>query len=166
MDVLQINQWLIDKYGKTVENLANWRVIWSTNLTEKRNGKFNERTSSGVFLREVVGVQEVLKYPFDQDKWVLEMLVEIDQKSEVAKELVENKWGYEPFYVFKTKDGKMLPLDRDVIDVILYLYYNRRRRTRTELEAPLIAAELAEKEFYMQKIGEMMSVPHLMELIE
>lgn len=166
MDVLQINQWLIDKYGKTVDGHAHWRVVWSTNLTEKRNGTFNERTSGGIFLREVKGVQEVLKYPFDQDRWVLEQLVEINQNSQVAKELVENQWSYEPFYVFKDKSGKMLPLNRDVIDVMLYLFYNRRKRTPSELEAPHIAAELAEREYYIQKIGEMQQVPHLMDLVE
>jgi len=166
MDDLQINTWLVDKYGRSVEGLPYWRVVWTTNLTEKRNGKFREHTTSGIFLREVTGVQEVLKYPYDKDRWVLEQLVAIDPKSDVAKELVQNSWSYEPFYVFKDNKGKFLALDRDVIDVILYIYYSKQRRNRGDLEADEVIKEAQEREYYIQKIGEMQSTPHLMDLVE
>lgn len=166
MDDLGINQWLKENYGTTGDLKPIFRVVWSTNLTEKRFGEFDEY-SGHIFLRQVKGVKEVLKYPFDQNRWILEQFCEIDQRSQVAKELIENKYSYEPLWIFKDKKGKYLPLDKRMIEFILFFYLNRHKHKKTaaELTEEEYKKEEAETEKIRQLVGEKSPVWSQMDLV-
>ena len=60
--------------------------------------------AGSIYVRTEVGVKEVLKYPFDQDSWVLEKLINVDDNDELI-----TKTSYEPLYIFKDKNGKSTP---------------------------------------------------------
>ena len=164
---LEINQYLKDNYGTTLEGHPKFRVVWSGNLTEKRFGTFNEHTEGGIFLREVTGVQTVPKYPFSSDRWVLEHFEGLDDTTQ--KELVENKYSYEPLYVFQDAKGNFLPLKRDICEIIVFFWMNRHlyKKTPYEREAEYELMEEKKKEKMRQLIGENMSSPYfLKDLVE
>lgn len=72
-------------------NKANYRVIWSEDSTEKRNGP-NEP-------------EIMLKYGYIKDRYILEGYNSANKKN---PELAQSD-GYEPIWVFQDKDGKYLP---------------------------------------------------------
>jgi hypothetical protein len=159
MDDLGINQWLKDKYGRALDGQPFWRVSWTTNQTETRHGTFRDFTPSGIFIREVVATRLVPKYYFNKDRWVLERLSYAD-----TPEICERS-SYEPFYFFQDKDSKFLPLNRDVIDIFIWMYQNQVRRSSADFTAEDEIEYSKEVEQFKQKIGELQSVPHLMDLV-
>jgi hypothetical protein len=80
---------------------------------EKRFGTFTDYYGK-IFVRTVTEVRQVLKYPMDQDRWVLERI----QSAVMNPELVE-QYSYEPIYVFKDKRGFYLPLNEKVVHIIV-----------------------------------------------
>lgn len=157
---LVINQWLKDNYGQTVDSKAIFRLVWSTGLTEKRFGEYEEYTDSGIFLRSFKGVREVLKYPFAQNRWVLEKIELLPENSDIIA-----KFSYEPFYVFQKKNGEFLPLDRDIIQIAITCFLNKTQTSRLQKEEEKLVEGLAAKEKIRQLIGERLSTPHLMDLV-
>lgn len=108
--VAEINRKLIDHYGKDVgSNQPNYRVIKSTGLTETRFGTFRDHSSEGIFLREVSEIRETLKYPFDQDAWVLEVLTVNSGNSEL-----KTATSYEPLWIFGNNNSERYPIWRAV----------------------------------------------------
>lgn len=96
-EVEQINQKLIDYYGKFETNEPNWRLVWSEDQYEKRYGDYEDRTPEGILIRRVSEFREVPKYKqWVPEKWVLESLVVVP---EGTQELA-TKTSYEPIYVF------------------------------------------------------------------
>lgn len=95
-----INQSLRDNFGiDTVTGLAIHRVVWSTGMTEKR--KMNV-TDAGIQLL-TPEVREVLKYPYDQDFYILERLSVVPEVN--RKDLPDAKISYEPLWVFRDANG-------------------------------------------------------------
>lgn len=166
MDDILLNRHLKDAYGTTLDGLPKFRVVNTHNLTEKRFGTFNEHTEGGIFLREVKGIQEVPKYPFIRDRWILEHLVTYNDKSVISKEC-DVKFGYECLYVFQDKDGNQLPLNKNAADVVVYFFLNRHNHKRAahEILAEEEKKEDAKKERLKDMIGEMLSSPYFMDLV-
>jgi len=109
-----INERLKLYYGTELDGRPRYRVLWSTNKTEKRVGEFNEFYGP-IFLRTVVGIKECLRYPYDQDRWVIEKLIYVNNP-----ELVSEKAGsYEPVYILKDKNGDYLPLNWKVVQTVV-----------------------------------------------
>lgn len=108
----KLNDYLLREFGRGLEGLQNYRIIWSTGVTEKRLGTFTDFYGK-IFVREVTEVREVLKYPYDQDRWILERV----QAASMNPELVAH-YSYEPIYVFKDKRGFYLPLNEKVVTII------------------------------------------------
>ncbi len=109
-----INERLKLYYGTELDGRPRYRVLWSTNKTEKRVGEFNEFYGP-IFLRTVVGMKDCLRYPYDQDRWVIEKLFYINNP-----ELVSEKPGsYEPVYILKDKNGDYLPLNWKVVQTVV-----------------------------------------------
>ena len=95
-----INQRLDDHFGHDDLNRPIWRVSWSSDQIEKQ------------LLREYHGVSfatpqliEVKKYPFNQDRYVLERLVLVpDREIEMVV-----RFSYEPMWFFEDANGFPLP---------------------------------------------------------
>lgn len=166
MDALKLNEHLKDSYGTTLEGLPKFRVIWTTGLLEKRHGTFNEHTESGIFLREVTGIQEVPKYPFAKDRFVLEHLVTYKNDGVINREL-GTKWGYEPLFVFQDKNSNFLPLNRNAADVLIYFFLNRHnyKRAAHEVLDEQQKKEDKKKALLADMIGEMLRSPYFGDLV-
>lgn len=118
-DSINTNIWLKDTYGSTLDGRPKFRVVWSTNLLEKRFGVFRDFYGH-ILVREVKGVREVLKYPFYQDRWVLEKLDYVGDNHELIE-----KSTYEPLFVFQTAEGAFLPLNQRAVNFFMH-FYNQR----------------------------------------
>jgi len=160
MDDLGINKWLLDNYGKTIDGHPCFRLTWSTGVTELRHSEFHDFYGD-IFIRRVVETREVLKYPFAQNRWIIERIAPINKE---AKEmgLVSANYSYEEVYTFQDKEGNFLPLSRDKVEAALFLYFkyflqlNQRQRTDMRMEM-LAKRELAKKTKTREAIGELRS---------
>ena len=158
-DLLKLNKWLSQHYGMTVVGLPIHRIVWSTSLTEKRNGTYDIYAGS-IYVRTEFGVKEVLKYPFDQDRWILEKLVNVEDNSELV-----TKNSYEPLYIFKDKDGNFLHLNTKAVEYYMHIITNAEKTNKTLLEDEAAKKEEAELEYCRQEIGSVMSDPNQIDLV-
>ena len=104
-EIEDLNKTLKAKYGRfSTTDLANWRVVWSTNQTEKIWTKF---TKEGFELQQEE-VRELRKYIYkdQQDLYVLERCLPVPEF--VESKLVD-KFSYEPVWFFKDANGNALP---------------------------------------------------------
>jgi hypothetical protein len=123
MDDLGLNQHLKDAYGTTVDGKQLFRLTWSTGITEFRHSTFVDYLGD-IFLREVTETREVLKYPFAQDRWILERIrLTSDKAKEVFGLVGEDPYSYEPIYTFQDKDGDYLPLNREMLEAAMILFF-------------------------------------------
>lgn len=98
--ITELNRQLRDNYGiDSFTSLAMYRVIWSTGVTEKRKTKF---TDTGIELLLPI-VRECLKYPHDQDFYILERLTVVPDVN--ADDIPEAKLSYEPLWIFRMENG-------------------------------------------------------------
>lgn len=90
-----INRLLKDNYGETIDGLAMWRVVWSSDQYEKR---LTNHTDAGVLLLHPE-IRELPKYKqFAPDKYILEHLVVVPVISQT--ELPSVAMSYEPIHTF------------------------------------------------------------------
>jgi len=139
--ILVINRRLKDNYGR-VGNQARYRLSWSTSELEKRHGTFNDFYGP-IFIRQIIGVKEVPKYPAYPDRWVLEVL-----SPQLGTDTVINHNGYEPLFVFD-KNGEYLDPVWQAIEFIISRAETPVRRSLSEMEADDAATQMREeREFY------------------
>jgi|SRR5688572_1872688 len=123
MDDLGLNEYLKNHYGATVDGKPLFRLTWSTGVKEKRHSTFIDFYGE-VFLREVTETREVLKYPYAQDRWILEKIKLVSERARNEFGLITDEpFSYEPIYTFQDKEGKYLPLNLDMLDSAMYLYF-------------------------------------------
>lgn len=165
MDDLGINQYLQDTYGRTVEGLPLFRIVWSTGLTEHRFSEYHDFYGE-VFLRAVREVREVLKYPYAQDRWVLERIQLTDERIKQMGLQTDKPYHYEEIYTFQDKQGRFLPLSRDKVDTALYLFFNyylkMTPKQRLDMRMGILAQkELAKKQKTKEIVGRIIDpAPH------
>lgn len=132
-EVKRINKQINEKYGLLPDMRPRFRVVWSSDQTEKREGMFCDWYGH-VLIRRVYEVREVLKYPFkdDRDRWVLETMIFTP-----SFDLKDSENGhYEPLYVFKTNDGKYLKPVWKAVDFMLHcLLYGHKRTVEERFQA-------------------------------
>jgi hypothetical protein len=161
-----VNRWLKERFGMSGldGSKQKYRVIWSTNLTEKRLGDYTDYVpNTQIFLRQIREVRETLKYPFDQDRWVLERYVAHNNP-----ELVESRQGYEVIRIFKGPDGQFLPLNRRVIEIFVQILEGAAEKVNPvalleEMREKAESDQLARDE---AMIGDMMRSPYFHDLVE
>lgn len=96
-----LNQRLTDEYGlDTSTGQPIFRIVWANDQLEKR---LVTETDLGVQLM-YPEVLEMKKYSYLKDVYVLERLVEIDER-----ELPGIKLSYEPLWVYRDAAGNPLP---------------------------------------------------------
>lgn len=100
-----INKWIADQYGRALDGQPNFRLIWTSNALEKRWGDFVDRTPSGMLIRKVTEVREVMKYPWIPNRWGLEKLTPV---------------GYELFYPFEDENRNPLPVIYEALELVLH----------------------------------------------
>lgn len=151
----EANRWLKEHYGETLDGKPLFRVVWSTNLTEKRKGTFRDMYGE-VLIREVTEIRDCLKYPFAQDRWVLERLTLTPEQ--IYNIDIFTRYTFEGIHVFQTDKEQYLPLSMEMVEVAMYLalvWGNMKYPERLEyrIEA-LRKREAAKKEKIRQIIGE------------
>lgn len=156
-----INLWLRETYGTTIEGLPLFKLVWSTGLRETRRGTFRDHYGE-IIIREVTEIRECLKYPFAQNRWIIERIYPTPEHV-LGKELFL-PYSYEGIYIFETQDKKPLPLRRDMAEIAIwgYLQYGRiRPKDRVDIRMALLAKkEAAKKEKIRQIIGQNMRSPY------
>ena len=115
----QVNQILLDHFGKDLLGKPKFQVVWSNDETEVRVGTFDEYFG-GIYVRTLSGAREWKKYSYLSDKWVLEQLVPTNNPE------LKERLSYEPIYVFQDKDGNYLPLNIEVAIAVVNSIMNRR----------------------------------------
>lgn len=133
----QVNDFLVRELGESPFGVPFFRVSWSTGLTEKRLGTFSDYYGQ-ILVRTVTEVRTVLKYPHDQDRWILE-----HAHASIGNPELVAPYSYEPLYVFKDKHGLFLPLNMRVIEFLVKRIKNppSPNEVRNQLEEELIAEE-------------------------
>jgi hypothetical protein len=158
--VAHLNKFLEDNYGKVAEgNYPYFRIIWTTGLTEKRLSTFKDFYGDAL-IREVTEVRECLKYPFAQDRYVLERILPIsDSAREVGGLRTDEKFSYEEVYTFQDRLGHYLPLTREKVEQALFLFFTfylaKTPKERMDMRMEMLAKrELAKKEKTKEAMGE------------
>ena len=119
-------------YGVNSYNEPVFRVVFSDDQTEKRNGVFNEYFGS-IFVRQVRGVKEVQKYPWIKRKWILERWAPGELSYHPS--LVTDKNGvYICVYVFQDANGNYLPPIWRAAEIVVKHLLNPRTKSRALAE--------------------------------
>ncbi len=114
----------VNDYGDPI-----FRVVFSEDQTEKRNGTFNEYYGN-IYLRTVNEIKEVSKYPWIHRKWILERWApgELAYHSDLVLE--NNKNGvYVCVYVFQDKDQNYLPPLLKVTEIVIKSLLNHKSKS-------------------------------------
>ena len=135
-----INEKLKERFGTHIMvNKANFRLTWTGDAIEKRNGVFTKWDDSDNFLGYEYGVQEVPKYPYLEDNsWTLERLIPNPWRDVVC----EDGYNYEAVYNFK-----IMPIFRACEFFIEKVFVKRESAIpHTEKEALYLDNEKKQKE--------------------
>lgn len=133
MNEIEINEKLLNHFGKDLYNNPNYRIVWSSNQLEKRFGNYEDYSESGdIFLREVKEVREVKKYPLFEDFWILEFIT-----PNIANDELKSKLSYEPLWVFRDRFGNRLEPQWWAIELIIQSHRatERVKRNQNDLDS-------------------------------
>lgn len=107
-----LNKRLKDNFGLFEDGRPNWRLVWSTEELENRLSYF---TKDGFeLLTPIMQLQK--KYPFSQDRYILEHLVPVSQTN--IKDLT-TKTSYEPLWTFQDENDNPTQPFWDVIELLI-----------------------------------------------
>lgn len=125
--VFEINQRLLRVYGRdTIYDQPNYRVVWSEQLTEKREGEYEDYTPAGIYLGKKTGIREVKKYDYLKPCWVLEKFHPTFTRGTYDE--VHEPYTFEPLYVFLSKSDEQLPLIYRACELVIQTFMNAERQ--------------------------------------
>lgn len=127
----EINIQLTEDYGRGLQDLPKYRVVWSTDETEIRTAVYSKFTEAGIYLGEEKKTCRTHKYPLWKDYWILEYV-----QPNLANPELKANWSYEPIYIFKDGNERPLPLNWEVIQTIIFFHINgmgRKAPTASEI---------------------------------
>lgn len=159
MDDLGINKWLEENYGKTVDGHPLFRLKWSDKTyREMRKSRFID-FSDNLQIRDVVETRSVPKYPFAQNRWVLERIHLIPDAARDAGLQTDLQFSYEEIYTFQDRDGKALELSREKVEQAMYLFFKfyllMSHNERVDMRMRMLAQrELERKQKIKESLGE------------
>jgi len=133
MDFVDIlNERLIDYYGNEKNTgLPKYRLVRSEVQTEKRYGSYDIVTQeSGIWLGTNKGLVEVKKYWYIEPCWLLER-IELNLN---RKDVIHEKYTYEPLFPFLDKDNNPLDLNWKVLEFFLNRLEKAERQFLTEAD--------------------------------
>ena len=133
-EVTRINGFLKENFGRINDNLPIFRLTWSTKETEY-----------------LAKVGKVTKYLHDTNRWVLERLCEAPQEL-----LPENKYTYEPLWIFKHEDGTYQePNEKAIIFLVHTLLYDEAKKlSQSDIDAEQKTVEDKEVDEFIQMMEE------------
>jgi hypothetical protein len=108
---------------------------------ETRRGNFSDYYGP-IFIRNVVGIRTVPKYPIFPNRWVLEVYA-----PEVSIDILTHN-GYEPLYVFDNNGRALDPIWR-AIAYIVGRANSPVKKTDADVEQDLDDQMEAERQFYL-----------------
>jgi len=100
----EIHDWL-NKQERMLDGRPIWRLVWSENLIEKREGEFSDWYGN-IFIRSYYGIKEGRKYNYIHERWIVEKFVPCDVRKYSI--IGDNGGTYEPLYVFETRNREFL----------------------------------------------------------
>ncbi len=106
-----LNERLKERFGLFEDGRPNWRLIWSTDETEYCLSHY---TKEG-FELPYPEMQLRKKYPFDQDRYVLEHLVPVPDHCED----LTTKTSYEPLWTFQDANNNPTVPVWDVCELLI-----------------------------------------------
>lgn len=148
-EVRDINRDIKKKYGKSPDGRSLWRLVFTRGLTERRIGS----VYNGLHLPTAM-VQDLRKYSYLPDCFVLEELVNIDNPELVR----DDKTTYEIRWAFLDADRAYLQPNLKAVEFIIYSVQAQRNK----LNAPKTEADHWEedrkaydkaKEFNIEALG-------------
>lgn len=126
-----INEVLLSKYGRTINNSQRYRLVWSEDLNEKRHG-VHKKYHGPIYLGEHYGVELCKKYSYISEKWILEVYT----PEALANKEIDSD-GYEPIWVLQDSEMHYLPPNLEVCEMIITAYEfaksGRNRKTEKQL---------------------------------
>lgn len=138
----EINDKLLKNCGRIFDR-PKYRLVFSTAIMEERfvEGVLRHE-ETGIKIKDVKAITKVLKYPRDQNRYILEMLMEIPPQ--LKHELVgENGLTYEPLYIFNKNKSYQEPTELAVI----YLAYCSHYPIEQVLSPENMLYKLQKKEY-------------------
>lgn len=139
-----INRRLADRYGRIENGMIRWRVVWSTDQTEKR---LVDQVEGIVLLHPEV--REMPKYPLHQDFFILERVI----PTFMNPELVE-PFSYEPIWRFMDKNNNPLPPKWEAIEFLINRIHEQVMAAGHTPKYKDVAETPEEKEEKIQRIYE------------
>lgn len=125
-----------------------FRLVWSDDTYELRKAVLRDYIGE-TFIREREVTERILKYNWIKARWIFEQWY--PPELVINEELPEsNKGSFEPLYVFEDKNGKALPLNQLVIELLLYHTCGRPKSSPDKIRIA-IQDEMAEKEAKLDK---------------
>jgi len=135
--------------GIDFDGRAMFRIVWADEQLEKRRGSWDIYYAGVIYLRTETGVKEVPKYPYFKGCWVLEKL-ETFRHPDV---IYDKPKGYEPFFVFKDKDGNPLPVNRRVVEFICRSILEGPEKVDPDDEQKELLSEIDYFADYLEDLG-------------
>jgi len=161
----EVEKWLA-RQGEALNFKKKYRLVWSTNATEKRKGIFNDFYGK-IFLRTVKETRETLKYNYiNKDRWILEIW------SEGSNSEIDTSEGgsYEPLFVFEDSKGNYLDPTLKVVQFIIEAARTKVKLSPAERLALLEKAEDKEVQDFVDMLegegrSEIQSLLHTREAV-
>lgn len=123
--ISRINYYLERDFGRELDGLPRWRVVWSEDQIEKR---IVDTTDEGFQLLTPI-VKEVKKYQYIKERYILERLVPVVGQTDVAAQ-----WSYEPAWAFQDRHRNYLPPRFDACKFVIESIYAQADKKGTHVK--------------------------------
>lgn len=108
----------IKNFGINKDGKPMFRVVFSDDQTELRDGEFDIYSESGLWLRMETGVKELPKYPIIDGKWILERWA--PRELTFHEDIISARDGdYIVIYIFQDVEGNYLPPLLKVAEIVI-----------------------------------------------
>lgn len=136
-----INEWLKTQ-PKHLNGKYLFRLSWTSDQFEVRTGTYCLYYGAQ-FIKEEKKTERVNKYPYFADRWILERYFPPEQVQNPELPEACREGSYEPLYLFEGADGRPLPLNLQVVKIIVHRCLNPSSKQAIK---DAIAEEMLEQE--------------------
>jgi hypothetical protein len=152
----EINKELMLTFGYEEGYKARYRLSWTTGQEELRRGIYVKFDEHGNPLAEKEETKYVIKYPYNQDRYVLERLFYF-KSAELPMSLTSG--SYEAIYYFEDGDRRPTPVTKDaVLAIIRVLESPKVHKTAQDFkdeEAKEQQAQIERDYLYLEEHGQL-----------
>jgi hypothetical protein len=144
-----LNEYLIRRMGFDFDGRPKYRISWTTGVTEIRLGAWDIYYGN-IFVRTERGSKECLRYPADQNRYVLEML-EFSRNPELPS---ASQGTYEPLFIFRDAKNNFLRPNMAVLEFMCDKIENPVKRRQSDVDEEEKQEENAEVEAFKDMLAE------------